>query len=527
MLTFELTCYIACGAIVGALLFTLCMLPMLGALQQSGYSGKAFLRWYYRKGNVLSRRFSLLALTLLLLVALFALCFSFTGAAVANLISAVPFIGSCALFLYSMRSALKVPLRRTGRAIRLAVCNFILTVLILFGLCFGLACAAAAIDSGLAYLFRFLPVTLVPLILPEVLFLAGLIMKAYEVPRNKRFIRRAERALSESSCIKVGITGSFGKTSVKTYAKAILSQKYKVTATPASYNTPIGIAKTVNEGLDCDIFLAEMGARKTGDIAELCELVKPAYGVVTGICGQHLETFGSVEAIEKEKGVLAKSAQTVVLGASANGITSEKGLREGVDYAAENVRLTAEGTSFELRIGERSVPVTTALLGRHAAEDIAIAAALSHALGMSLEEIAQGIAQIRPVPHRLQKIEANGLHILDDSYNSNVEGAKNAVETLRLFGGKQYVVTPGIVELGEMEEEENAKLGASFVGLDGVILVGETLVLAVRQGYLGAGGDESRLRVVPTLARAQELLAAELSAGDSVLFLNDLPDIYT
>ena len=115
---------------------------------------------------------------------------------------------------------------------------------------------------------------------------------------------------------------------------------------------------------------------------------------------------------------------------------------------------------------------------------------------------------------------------MDYSYNSNVEVANDAVYVLRLFGGKRYVVTPGLVELGQIEEEANAALGALFVGLDGVILVGETLVLAVREGYLNAGGEAAKLRVVATLAQAQKILAEELTAGDSVLFLNDLPDIY-
>lgn len=108
----------------------------------------------------------------------------------------------------------------------------------------------------------------------------------------------------------------------------------------------------------------------------------------------------------------------------------------------------------------------------------------------------------------------------------NPEGAKNAVEVLRTADGAKFVVTPGIVELGQLEEEVNEQLGAALVGLDRVILVGETLVLDVRNGYLAAGGDAEKLTIVPTLTAAQELLAKELSAGDCVLFLNDLPDKY-
>ena len=324
----------------------------------------------------------------------------------------------------------------------------------------------------------------------------------------------------------MGITGSYGKTSVKHYAATLLSTKYRTIATPLSYNTPIGIARFVNDnGLDCDIFLAEMGARKEGDIKELCDLVRPTVGVITAIGNQHLESFFTVEGIAREKGVLAAQAERVVLGLTGDYIQKEGALRFGVDYGAEDVTPTTEGTSFTLLLGDTRIPVTTTLLGRHAAEDIAIAAALAHMLGMTPEEIAAAIPAIRPVEHRLEKIVSGGVTVLDDSYNSNVAGAQDAVETLRLFGGRQYVVTPGLVELGNLEEEANRALGASLVGLE-VILVGETLVLSVRQGYLDAGGDDGRLRVVPNLKKAQELLSEELQTGDAVLFLNDLPDKY-
>lgn len=527
MLDFQIIICIAAGAVVASALLSACSYPLLGILQQSGYSGKAFVKWYCRKGNMLPRRYSLLTLSLVLLVALFALCFSFLGAVYSNLISAIPYIGLCTVFCYAFRGALKVPLKKTGRVIRLSVCYFILLVLVHFGLGVAVAASAEAIGHDLVFVFRFVPLSLLPLVLVFLLCTANFIMKAYETPRNNRFIRKAAETLKNSRCIKVGVTGSYAKTSVKNMTAEILSVKYSVVATPASFNTPVGIARTVNEkGCDCDVFLAEMGARKRGDIRELCDMVRPEYGVVTGVCPQHLETFGSEEAVRAEKGVLASYVKKAVLGSSAAGMSASDAWTEGKDFAAENIVCTERGTSFTLRLNGDTLSVNTPLLGRHAAQDIALSAALCCRLGMTVSEIGEGISRIRPVPHRLQHIERNGLHILDDSYNSNVEGARDAVETLRLFGGKKYVVTPGLVELGAIEEEENAKLGASLVGLDGVLLVGETLVLAVRRGYLAAGGAEDKLRVVPTLSAASEILAKELNGGDSVLFLNDLPDIY-
>ncbi len=528
MLTYEIYLIIAAHAIAIACLLLPTALPLLGILQQEGYSGRSTVRWFYKKGNILRRRYSLLSIALILVTALLALCFSFAGVELSLLVATAGYVGICVLFAYSFRFALKVPFKFTNRGKRLYGGLFLLVAAVLFGAGVGLYFAADAIGGRIAHaLLRGVPFSLMPFAMPALLAAANFALKSYEVPHSRKFLKRAKKMLAESPCIKVGITGSFGKTSVKHFASAILSQKYRVIATPASFNTPLGIARCVSKGgLDCDIFLAEMGARQTGDIAELCDMVCPEYAVVTGICAQHLETFGSIAAIAREKGVLARYAKHSVIGATASGLARENSLLEGRDFAAENIVCTPQGTDFDLRLKEHTARVHVGLLGRHAAEDIALAAALCFSLGMTGEEIAAALPAITPVPHRLELWEKNGLHILDDSYNSNVLGAHDAVETLKLFEGKKYVVTPGLVELGELEEKENASLGATFVGLDGVILVGETLILAVRKGYLDAGGDDTLLTVVPTLKKAQEILAEKLSEGDAVLFLNDLPDKY-
>lgn len=525
-MTTELWYYIAVGSIFAATLLCLTASSMPAIMQQSGYSGEGFLEWYYERKNMILGRHALLALCLFLLTGLFNLCFSFLEPHWANLISFVPFAGMCVLFYFSDRRALKVPVKRTGRIMRVCGVYWFLLVVSIFGVCVGLSYGADAI-TGLANYFRYVIVAGTPFFFPALFALANNIVKVYDVPRNKRFRKKAAAALAESKCIKVGITGSYGKTSVKNMANTILSEKFKVVATGASFNTPIGIARTVSEnGLDCEVFLAEMGARRLGDIKELCEMVKPEYGVITGICSQHLETFGSIENIYAEKGVLASYSKQVVLGKSASKINSENKLVEGEDFAIEDIELATDGTSFTIRIGEEKLAVKTELLGRGAAENIALAAALSSMLGMSAEEIQRGIAKIKPVPHRLEKSEANGVTILDDSYNCNEESARCAVEVLKLFGGNRWVVTPGIVELGILENEKNEALGASLVGLERVVLVGETLVQAVKKGYLNADGDKEKIQTVPTLAAAQELLKKELQTGDTVLFLNDLPDIY-
>lgn len=514
------------GGIFAACCMQACTRRQLAVFQQEGYSGRAFLKWCFRKGNLEGRRLSLLSLALALLLALFNVCFSFAGHAIANLISVVPFAGLCALYYFSeQKRALKVPFKSTPRAIRLCVVFSVLLMAFSCGLSFACAAVDGAIGQEWYSLFRFVWFSLLPLLTPFLLAAAGVVVRVYETPHNRRIVKRAAEKLAASPCKKVGVTGSFGKTSVKKFAETILSAKYRVIATPASYNTPLGIARTVNElGVDCDIFLAEMGARKRGDIKELCEIVRPSVGLVTGVCCQHLETFRTLDAIRAEKRELALSAECCVLGATAADFC-ETASKEGEDFSADEIELSEEGIRFVLRLGEKRLPVSLPLYGRQAAENVALAAALCLELGMTAEEIAEGIRKIEPVPHRLEHRQGNGLHILDDSYNSNVDGAKNALEALRAFSGKKCVITPGLVELGDLEEEKNFELGGLLAGSDLVVLVGETRVLPVRRGYLQAGGEEEKLFIVPTLDQAVGKLSV-LSQGDCVLFLNDLPDKY-
>jgi UDP-N-acetylmuramoyl-tripeptide--D-alanyl-D-alanine ligase len=190
------------------------------------------------------------------------------------------------------------------------------------------------------------------------------------------------------------------------------------------------------------------------------------------------------------------------------------------------VELFATGTGFDFTVDGTTYHAKTKLLGRAAVENIMLAITLCVQMGMTGEEIARGVEKLDYIPHRLQLIESAGAYILDDGYNASETSAKEAVAALKRFDGEKIVVTPGIVETGVLEEEINGKLGELLVGLDMVILVGDTLVGAVKNGYISAGGDVEKLQIVPTLDGAKEILRERLVAGGCVLFLNDLPDVY-
>ena len=515
------------AALVFAAAFSVTFYKLLGILQSCGYSGRKLFGWVGKKNNAYLKRQITLFMLCALSCAVFALCFSFAGeyAAVVSLVPCIMFFILCPI---ADKRALRSPAAPTPRFKRLYVALFLLNAVLCYLAVTLLNFADYVWGNKIFSLLRYLPLTVFPLLGAPLAVFANLISKIYEVPRNKSYVRSAKKKLAAADIKVVGITGSYGKTSTKNILSALLSEKYRVLSTPRSHNTPLGLALTINSNdlSEYDILIAEMGARHVGDIAELCEICPPDYALITGICPQHLESFGSEENIVRAKGEIIAAADETVIAEDCFDKFAAFGSKIRKCSCLSDVSAGCGGTEFTLTLGGESRRVKTKLLGAHSAENIALAAELAFTLGISLEEICKAVEGLDFVEHRLQLIESGGVNILDDGYNSNVRGAAAAIEVLRSFGGRKIAVTPGLVELGILEESENYSLGKELVGLDKVILVGETLIAPVKKGYLENGGDPALINTVPTLSTAQELLKTYIKKGDAVLFLNDLPDVY-
>lgn len=511
----------------------LCSGKILGGLQQTSYKTRRMFTWMRRKDNLVMVSLSLLCFMLILSAAVFALCFSFVGDSA--FVSLVPFPIFCLIYFFADRKyALKVRTVRTSRYIRLTCCYIFVLLVFTTAFVFLFDVLAQIINVPFVSLLRYILLGGEVMLIPVFAAIANFLDKLYEEPRNMFYLVKAEKALAASKLIKIGITGSYGKTTVKNILNTLLSEKYRVLMTPSSYNTPLGIARCINRNQleNFDVFLAEMGARHQKDIENLCATVHPDYSVITGICPQHLQSFGTVENIVSAKGeillgtekgaVLANDELTV----SLYDTSPVETYIAGEEVKVSNVKANKNGTVFDLTIGKDTKTVHTKLLGEHTADNMCVAASLAYMLGFTIDEIVTGLEKVDFIPHRLAPIVEGGVTIIDDSYNANVKGAKAAIDVLTYFGGRKFVVTPGLVELGILEERENKKLGESLVGLDRIILVGDTLVSIVKKGYLAAGGDVDKVTTVATLNDAQGLLKEELQTGDSVLFLNDLPDVF-
>ncbi|MFN2588471.1 MAG: Mur ligase family protein [Actinomycetota bacterium] len=439
-------------------------------------------------------------------------------------------------------STAKKPLVMTGRAWRILVTA---TALALLGVVLPPAAAHLWLGGAPADLVTWALATTAafvgaPLLIPA----ADWALTPVQAAVNRSYLRRARRKLAEVSPTVVGITGSYGKTSTKFAVGALLGPDALVT--PGSFNTTMGVCRAINEHLEPRhrYFVVEMGARRRGDIAEIGRLVNHRIAVLTAIGTAHLESFGSAEAIARAKleivdtlapgGIAIVNSDDATIRGLARELAGVEVVRYGLDPAgspdvtAEAVEITRAGTRMTVvdrRSGER-LEASTKLLGRHSIGHVLAGVAVARAAGAGLASLAPRIAALTPVEHRLQLIGApGGVTVLDDAFNSNPDGAAAALEVLAAMPARQrIVVTPGIVELGKLQQAANEELGRRAGEVADVLIV----VARVNRDALvaGATGGRARTIAVASLEEATAELAGIVGGGDVVLFENDLPDQY-
>ena len=512
----------------------------LQIIQLSGYHLRGYFDWLKdTRGKYVVRLLSLSVLSLA--------CLLVTNVIFRPYEDYLSYLGLIFYFGLSLFFILKVyhtpkktPLKMTNRMNRSIIVLFMFNLIVSFGF--------IAISSEFVPFLRFSAITLTPLTLLLTVPFAHFVLKPVEKAINWDYIHRAKNVLSKrEDLIRIGITGSYGKTSVKNFLTAILSEKYSVCATPLNFNTPMGITKTVLEFLSPShqVLIAEMGARQVGDIKELCEIVKPTYGILTSVGEQHLATFLSLENIKRTKSELPNylsqnGGLCVFDGDNENSLKIfEKSEckkdfvslenQNGICYAT-NIKQTKTGTNFTVVIKNvGKIDCKTKLFGLHNVKNVLLAVSIAAKLGMTKEEIENGLNRILPVEHRLQLINAeNNVLILDDTYNASIEGSARALEVLRNFDGyRKIVITPGLVELGTMERLANYRLGQNIAKVaELVIIVNKTHYPAIKEGLLDEKFDEKNILSAENLEQTKQILKDILKPKDIILWENDLPDNY-
>ncbi len=493
--------------------------------QQNRYEFYRYSEWLFSKNNL---HYSHVLIYVLLMLIL-----NFINIPYKNIIVIVISVifGVIALICESKIQYVK-PLVLTNRVKRQILVYSILAIVLTY---FGVE----AFKDSLALM------GIISIYLPYLLiYVVALITNPIEEAVKKGYENDARKILnSYNNLIKIGITGSFGKTTTKNVIKDIIDEKYYTLITPASYNTPMGITRTIREHFKpiYEAFVCEMGADHVGEITYLMNFVKPKYGIVTSIGPQHLNTFGSLDNIIHEK-----MQEIELLPSDGVGIINVdneyirdykiknncKIIKVGIDnkeadYIAYDIKYSNKGTSFKVRLDDKEVEFETILLGSHNVMNILCGIALARELGLSNNEIVNGVLNIKQVQHRLEIKKINGYTFIDNAFNSNPVGCKRSLDVLSLMPGKRVIVTPGLVDLGKEENDDNYAFGAYMKDrADFVILVGEKNTEYIYKGLKDSGYKMDNVSIVYSEKEAFGKVYSMFTLNDTILLENDLPDAF-
>ncbi len=452
---------------------------------------------------------------------------------------------------------IKKQFNRTQRVSRIIATAFIVSSL-------GYIILYAIISSFSLPEVRVIPVAItstigliVFLLAPIWLTIGNVLMTPVESYIRGQYLKQARQTVENINPKVIGITGSYGKTTTKNFLRDIMSVRYRTYATPKSYNTLMGVSLAINRDLTDDysteFFISEMGAYVPGEIARICQLTPPDISIVTEVGPQHLERFGSLENVKIAKyeiitnltpdgvGVfnwdndyikwmVAQGYPNTRLTVSRE-LTFEEAKEQQVTWIATNIDETLAGLSFTIihvETGEKA-DITTAVVGEHNVTNLLLSIAVAYHEGIPLRDIAFRIRTLQPAESRLvTQTSNNGITIINDAYSANPKGIVSALKVLGMYQtGKRLLITPGMIELGELQESENHKLGqiATQYATE-IILIGKQQTKPIYQGIQSTDFDMQHVQIVEELSEAVTWYQGNLKAGDTVLFLNDLPDTY-
>lgn len=381
---------------------------------------------------------------------------------------------------------------------------------------------------------------------PIIAIIANFINFPIEFLGKKYYISQAKKILKDMpNLLIIGVTGSYGKTSVKNFLTKTLSSKYEVLATPKNYNTTMGVIKTIRKNLKPihQIFICEMGATNIGDIKEICNIVKPKIGIITSIGPQHLESFKTIDNIIKTKFELANSViknDGVVFLNYSNEYIAKQDIKgniltyginnKNLDYNSYNLTSSSQGLAFTLldKNSNKEIEFKTKLIGKHNFINLTVAISVANYLGIPFNKLVHTVREIKSVEHRLQLISHGNFTIIDDSYNSNPISSKSALDTLAEFEGTKIIVTPGLIELGNDEKKYNFEFGKYMTNIcDYIFLVDSKSAKSILDGIHSTNFNKDRIFHVNTPQEAVKCIS-NLAINDkiTVLLENDLPDNY-
>ena len=362
----------------------------------------------------------------------------------------------------------------------------------------------------------------------------------------KKAKNKIEKIKSASGLRVVAITGSYGKTSTKEFLSTILSKKFKVLSTKEHQNSEIGVAKRILEDLrpSHQIFIAEVGAYNKGKVKEVCSILKPSIGIVTGVNEQHLALFGSLENLLSAEGgrelaeFLEKDGLLVVNGDNKhcldlikkfNGeerIYSENNRTLNSDIWAEDISIRKNFISFLARNKKGELADFRAnVLGKQNVQNLLASVLVARELGMDFGEISDACKNIKQEAAGIvQKHGKHGIDIIDSSYSANPDGVLADLDYLSIFPQKKVIVMPCLIELGKKSSEIHKKIGRKIGEVcDLAIITSKDNFKELKKGVMEAGITEKDILLCDNPQEIYSAITLFCKSGDAVLLEGRIP----
>lgn len=467
---------------------------------------KAFLFWLYlwqlkeyHIGRVIDHfrtyKGKKLLLNKVLILKLFLIPLFFSSFFVAEILLLIIYFLESAKFFYDLLS----------KRLRKPVLTVKTVFLVLIGIIFLILYAVIFLYRKDFILSLLIFDILTPLIVSGIV----LFFQPITVLLRNRIIQKAKRKREGfENLIVIGITGSYGKTSVKEFLYEILKEKYKVLKTEAHQNSEIGISQCILNDLNSEheVFIVEMGAYGRGGIKLLCDITKPKIGVLTGINEQHMALFGSLDNITKTKFELIESLPENGLAVLNGDNDIVRNLEPEIDrlvfcsteeelgFWVKNIVVEKESVHFRVfsKDGD-SAQFNLNLLGRESIENVLLVSAVAKELGMSLEEVARVCEDFKQVDPKIAK-GVNGVSIIDSTYSANPNGVFSHLNYLKLWSGKKVVIMPCLIELGLSSQEVHQKIGKKIAETcDLAIITTKDKFKEIKEGAIERGMKEESI----------------------------------
>lgn len=395
--------------------------------------------------------------------------------------------------------------------------------------------ASTLLSTILAVILFLLSPIIISYLIIVPLFLGNLLIQD---PKKRRMVESAKSILADHKALKIAIAGSYGKTTAKEILRTVIGESKNVVFTPGNMNTPIGISRFVQKlSGDEEVIVFELGEEKVGDVLELCELVQPDIGIITGINEAHLSTFGTIENTistifelkdylgdktlyknQESPLVLSKIKQNDKLAFSRKGVNG---------WRVSNIEIDIHGMTFNAKKGDKNISAYTGLIGEYNIGIIMVAVDIADMLGLSTDQIVSGIEKTKPFEHRMQPKLIHGAWVIDDTYNGNSEGVRAGLILLdRLDAKRKVYITPGLVGQGNKTQEVHEKIGRQIAEVADVVVLMQNSVTDYILKGLRDSKFSGKLVIIDDPLEFYTNLDQFIANGDLVLMQNDWTDNY-